>query len=275
MSADGGRTVVLEPAADPLRAPTVPRFVVTPASSEQILPDSLWLFTGELSSYYATRLERGELPDALVERQVPTLAWFRAEFRGGFSHASAAAGRNVHSGCDGCRSGALDPGCAGCAARRGPGCGLLASAEWCSLRGLLRRPAGVDRAGHPPPWSRMPSRPGRARCRRPRHCLRTLPADSTARSGLPPSTLLPPPMVGAVPLDPAPLGAQTSRPGGSPRLRDDRSSRSVRAAPRSKTIACSCACPTIHCSGSCGGCPNPSWRPCPGGRSQSARAHAE
>jgi hypothetical protein len=51
--------------------------VVTPAPDEQIPPDSLWLFAGDLSNYYATRLERGELPAALLDRQVPTLAWIR------------------------------------------------------------------------------------------------------------------------------------------------------------------------------------------------------
>jgi hypothetical protein len=51
--------------------------VITPATGARPTPESFWVFRDELSTYYQSRLERGELPISLIERQVPTLAWAR------------------------------------------------------------------------------------------------------------------------------------------------------------------------------------------------------
>jgi hypothetical protein len=68
-----GASVVVdfEPAVDPAAAPQVFRARVrhAPASAAP------WLFRGELSSYYARALQRGEVPSALVDRAVPLRFW--------------------------------------------------------------------------------------------------------------------------------------------------------------------------------------------------------
>jgi hypothetical protein len=209
-SADGERTVLLEPLGDPLRAPTAPRFVVTPAANEQIPPASLWLFTGELSSYYATRVARGELPDALVERQVPTLAWLR--------------GSSVVVS----PTQALPPGAPFTLAALGVGPVLSilvapdAPLAWSRLWPPLDAPSGAAYAvycGGPPALTEpvtttlepdaiaAQAEPGADDLgTASERCLRVVPLEG------PVGTLIPPPMVGRVPLDPAPLGSDRANP---------------------------------------------------------------
>jgi hypothetical protein len=183
----------------------VPRFVVTPAASEQIPPDSLWLFTGELSSYYATRVARGELPDALVERQVPTLAWLR--------ESSVVVSPTQ----------ALPLGAPFTLAALGVGPVLSiliapdAPLAWSRLWPPLDAPSGAAYAvycGDPPgltePVTTTLEPDAIAAQAEPgaddlgtasERCLRVMPLEG------PTGTLVPPPMVGGVPLDPAPLGS--------------------------------------------------------------------
>jgi hypothetical protein len=207
---EGGRTVVLEPQADPSRAPTVPRFVVTPAAGEQLVAESLWLFAGELSSYYATRLARGELPDALAERQVPTLAWLRES-------------SVVVSPTE-----ALPPGAPFTLAALGVGPVLSiqvapdAASAWSRLWPPRDASSGAAYAvycGDPPgltePVTTTLEPDAIAAQAEPGvddlgtasdGCLRVVSLEG------PTGTLLPPLMVGRVPLDPAPLGADRAAP---------------------------------------------------------------
>ena len=210
MSAD--LTVVLEPAADPSQAPTVPRFVVTPASSEQILPDDLWLFTDALSSYYATRLERGELPDALVERQVPTLAWFRQSSVVVAPTEALAAGATftlAAMGVGPLLSILVSPDAPPAWPRRWPPRDArsgAAYAVYCGDPPALAEPA---LATLEPDAIGAQAEPGADDLgTASERCLRIVPLQGPGAD----RTLLPPPMVGTVPLDPVPLGSEPAAP---------------------------------------------------------------
>ncbi len=69
--------VELQPRNEPGGARIVTRFVVRPAPRALA---SAALFSGELSAYHLRRVATGELPQTLVERQVPVQAWRQDDY---------------------------------------------------------------------------------------------------------------------------------------------------------------------------------------------------
>lgn len=77
--ADAAVAVVVEPEADPAAAPQVLRVKVQlpPGSTESA--DGLALYQGELDSYHLRRIQKQDLPKTLLDRRVPGMAWAEAD----------------------------------------------------------------------------------------------------------------------------------------------------------------------------------------------------
>jgi hypothetical protein len=206
--------VVLEPDLSFDSAASVLRFVVTPATGAQPSPESFWLFRDELSSYYGSRLQRGELPTALLERQVPTLAWVRdpcivvapiVPLALGQRYSLGALGIGLVSTIQVAGDARLPwprlwpppgtPSRGGEAIYCGPDAGLLE---------LEFRATWLE----PGPWAAI-AQPGVDDEGTARDGCLTLRALGSLPTGF---TFLPPPRVGQVPLDPQPLGTQAAEP---------------------------------------------------------------
>lgn len=74
----GPRPAPPDVTVSPLRAAgsaRVVRLEVRVAPGVALEPSELWLFSGELSDYHLGRINRRELPETLVARQIPVLAW--------------------------------------------------------------------------------------------------------------------------------------------------------------------------------------------------------
>ena len=199
----------LEPPADLDRAPRVLRVRVGRRDRDAVATSELRMFRGELSDYHLGRIERGDLPATLLDRQVPTARWI-----------DQSTGELVVAPLT-----VLQPGEQYSVA--GVGCGLLANlrvqpAEHTSLYRRVWPPSGVSCAsqyvvycgsGPPPEPQVIHLEPG--------HISAVLrpgvdPAGTAAdrclhwtTSGAAPDVpgVLPPPAVGRVALEPLPIAS--------------------------------------------------------------------
>lgn len=79
--ADSAARVLLEPDADPAAAPRVLRVTLALPQGSRASASALALYRGTLDDYHLRRIEKDDLPKTLLERRVPSMAW--AERDGG------------------------------------------------------------------------------------------------------------------------------------------------------------------------------------------------